>query len=194
MKWTHATGAVAAAAIAAVATAGIGAPVSFDLNSLTQSAAGTVEDFTLEPYAWGSIDFLDPNPTNGIGDGFFIGVDSGDSSRAGFDYELTLDYSAYDIGFFGGDGTHAITMTDVYSGNPGAITDVFVKDSNGLAVGNFSTDGASIFWDASIDDVLKAIGPAEDQVITIQFAVIPAPGVLAVFGVAGLAGTRRRRA
>lgn len=189
MKKVALGAAVTAAAIAGTATAGL-APTTFSVNSVTVGDTVT-EDYTIDFYDFGTEDYLDPNTTNGLPDGFFITVDSGPSDREGFDFELTLDYSAYDIGFFGPAGTHQINLFDVY--DDGSIIDVAVKTADGGSIGTISTDGNSITWDTSVGDVLDAIGPNEDQLITIQFA-IPAPGALALLGMAGLGAGRRRRA
>ena len=172
-------GGVGALAISAVAMA---VPTNFDIRSITISETGFIEDYTLAGYRWGNVDTFG-------GATFFIGVSSGPSMRPGWQYEITFDYTNYDIGFFGPAGTHALDLTGIKDpGTPDFITDVFVKDLNGNAVGNWSTDGFNIFFDASVGEILAA-----GEVITIQFNQIPTPGAAALFGVGGLAMTRRRR-
>lgn len=192
MNRTQSLAAATAIAVAGVASAGVVAPTEFSVNSLTTSGTGTIEDFTIDPYVFGSTDFLDFTSDNGLPDGFFIEVTSGVSDRIGFDFEVIFNYSEYDIGFFEPNGTHSLTLTDLYD-DPGIqILDVFAKTASGDSIGSISTDGENIVFDAPVADILAAIGAGEDLPITIQFA-IPAPGAVALLGMAGLAGGRRRR-
>ena len=186
------------AATAAVLTIGAAAHAGFadfSINSLTQSTDGVpIEDFTLANYAFGSTDYIDA-VDDGVPATFHIEANSGVSQRVGFDYELSLNYGSYDIGFFldgSGPGLHQITLSGV--SDAGNISDVFVKDISGNSVGTFSTNGTDIFFEATVEDILAVIGPTESDAIVIQWAVVPAPGAFALLGMAGLASRRRRRA
>ena len=51
-----------------------------------------------------------------------------------------------------------------------------------------STDGSSIHFSALVSEILQG-----GEFVTIQWNQIPAPGALALLGLAGLASRRRRR-
>ena len=104
----------------------------------------------------------------------------------GFDFEVVLNYTDLDIGFFG-DGT--VTGSFVGIGLP--ISDVFVSDLVGSEFGNFNTDGSTIDFDYTIADVL-AIGAGE---VTISFSTqaVPEPSSTVIIGLAGLCLAFRRQ-
>lgn len=89
---------------------------------------------------------------------------SGSDSTAGYAFLVNLDLAA---------GDYSITLTDTWADGwawaPVTGEDAFVYGSYSLAF----TAGSSV---------------------TGAFTVVPAPGALALLGLAGLAGTRRRRA
>lgn len=89
---------------------------------------------------------------------------SGSDSTYGYAFLVNLDLAA---------GDYTITLTDTWGDgwnwDPASGLDAFVYGSTTLAF----TTGSSV---------------------TGSFTVVPAPGALALLGLAGLAGTRRRRA
>lgn len=91
---------------------------------------------------------------------------SGSDNTAGYAFLVNLDLAA---------GDYSITLTDTWADGwawaPVDGSDAFVYGSYTLAF--TSSQGSSV---------------------TGSFTVVPAPGALALLGLAGLAGTRRRRA
>ena len=74
-------------------------------------------------------------------------------------------------------------IKDVLGGN-------FINSvSSNVPNATVATDGFSITFDASTFDILPGAG----GVVQIQWTQVPAPGSLALLGLAGLMGTRRRR-
>jgi len=159
-------------------------PIFFDINHSVDGGDGG-QTINLEGYGFGTTNFLDGNVTNSDPDSFPIQVDSGTGS-GGFDFEVVLDYTSHDIGFFG-DGP--VTGSLVGIGLP--ITDVFVSGPSGLEFGNFSTDGSDVFFDYTIADVV-AINEGQ---VTISFSAqaVPEPSSTAIIGLAGLLLASRRR-
>jgi hypothetical protein len=126
---------------------------------------------------------------------FTVDVSSGPSQRPGWTYELTIDF--YDFALFnlGGDGgsfwQFTFNIKDEPTGNP--ISEYEVKNGAGivLAVADLgSTDGTITFQ--LLNSAFDLPGASQDK-LTIQWNQIPAPGALALLGVAGLVGKRRRR-
>ena len=156
---------------------------SFDINH-TVNGSGTPQSTTINDYDFGTIDFLDGND-NGLRDSFPIVVTSGPGS-GGFDFQVVLDYTDLDIGFFG-----AGTVTGSFVGIGHPITDLSVTEPEGAEFGNFSTDGSTISFDYTIADVLS-INEGE---VTVSFSTqaIPEPSSTAIIGLAGLCLASRRR-
>ena len=159
-------------------------PTVFELNHIV-TGTGTPQDTTIDAYGFGNTDFIDGSPNNGTRDTFPVVVTSGPGS-GGFDFEVVLDYSDFGIDFFG-----AGTVEGSFVGIGLPITDVFVTDPSGLEFGNFSTDGSSVLFDYTIDDVLD-IGEGE---VTISFSTesVPEPSSAAIIGLVGLCLASRRR-
>jgi hypothetical protein len=187
--------AIAAFAVLAIGGSAFAEPDVFTVNSFTSSTDGVLqEDFTIAAYTFGTTDFIDA-VDNGLPDGFFIEVNSGLSDRPDWTYELSLHYAAYDLAFFlngSGPGIIEISLLDIKDGGF-PIDSVFAKDSTGAPIGTINTDGSSIFWDATVQEVFDVIGPNRDLPITIQWNQVPTPGVLALFGLAGFMARRRGR-
>ena len=159
-------------------------PTVFELNH-TVTGTGTPQETTIDEYDFGTTDFIDCTPNNEEEDTFPVVVTSGPGS-GGFDFEVVLDYSSFDIGFFG-----AGTVEGSFVGIGLPITDVFVTDPSGLEFGNFSTADSSVLFDYTIADVL-AIDEGE---VTISFstAAVPEPSSAAIIGLVGLCLASRRR-
>lgn len=126
---------------------------------------------------------------------YSIIVTSGLSNRAGWQYEITFDYINFGISFF----QNSASFT-----NPAAEVHVTVDDPDGI--GSYTVkgyDGSAIAWTEGADHnlgngvfhilVLLDEVEAGDYGFTIQWNAVPAPGALALLGVAGVVGKRRRR-
>jgi len=161
-------------------------PTSFAIRSVT--TGNFLEDFTIDSYDWGSTDFIDVTPNDGVAQFYNIAVNSGASTRPGFDYEITFNYLAYSIIDFGA-GTHSLDILNIKpQGTNEPITNVVAKNLTGAPIGLVSTDGSSIFFDASNADIL-----AGGEFVTIQFSQIPEPGTMGMLLLGGLALIRRKR-
>lgn len=173
---------VAAGVIGMSATTAMAEPDVFDVTVTT--TGGFTEEAFFPQHEFGTSDSVAPFP------GFPITITSGLSDREGWEYEILIDYTEYDIGIFG-DGTSTVELLGIKSpDSPYPITEAFAKDAQGNAIGDIGFDGSSITWVGSIADILGG-----GEMVTIQWnQAVPAPGALALLGVAGLVGTRRRRA
>lgn len=148
----------------------------FDINILTNNpSTGYTEDLDILGYEFGTTTDIGPGVAPFL---FYITVSS--QAGTGWDYEIVFDYTEYDVGFFTAQGTSQISITDL-------VDDFEVADAQ-ASFGNLSFDANSISWDASVADILGA-----NEIVTISWNAVPAPGALALLGVAGLIGASRRR-
>ena len=159
-------------------------PTSFEINH-TVNGTNTFQESTIDNYVFGNTDFIDGSPNNGELDSFPVVVTSGPGS-AGFDFEVVLNYTSFDIGFFE-EGT--VEGSFVGIGLP--ISDVSVTDPRGALFGNVSTDGSTIDFDYTIADVLSI----NEGPVTISFSTqaVPEPSSTVIIGLAGLCLASRRR-
>ena len=158
-------------------------PTSFEINH-TVNGTSTSQNTTIDNYVFGTENFLDGND-NGLRDSFPIVVNSGLGSE-GFDFDVVLDYTDLDIGFF---GVGTVEGSFVGIGHP--ITSVSVTDIEGGPFGNFSTDGSTIDFDYTIADVLSI----NEGPVTISFSTqaVPEPSSTVIIGLASLCLASRRR-
>ena len=158
-------------------------PTSFVINHFVDGS-NTSQPTIISNYEFGSIDFLDGND-NGEEDSFPIVVTSGPSSGE-LDFQVVLNYTDLDIGFF---GVGTVEGSFVGIGHP--ITGVSVTDIEGGPFGNFSTDGSTIFFDYTIADVLSI----NEGPVTISFSTqaVPEPSSTVIIGLASLCLASRRR-
>lgn len=122
-------------------------------------------------------------------------VTSGLSNRPGWEYQLNVDYANFGTSYFAGGGwTFVINLVIKPENTPSPITAVTIKDSQG---NTYVNPVLLTFTPGSIQVRLTAeavIGGGDWVSIQWNQGEIPAPGALALLGIAGLAGTRRRRA
>ena len=158
-------------------------PTSFVINHFVDGS-NTSQPTIISNYEFGSIDFLDGND-NGEEDSFPIVVTSGPSSGE-LDFQVVLNYTDLDIGFF---GVGTVEGSFVGIGHP--ITGVSVTDIEGGPFGNFSTDGSTIDFDYTIADVLSI----NEGPVTISFSTqaVPEPSSTVIIGLASLCLASRRR-
>lgn len=177
-------------------------PTNFSLNSWTHAAleggGDFTEDFTIDAYEWGTTDYIDFSPNNGIPDFFYIAVNSGPSMAMGFDYTISFDYSNYGLMDYlihkpDPIPTHKLTLTNVKSpGDTTIITDVAATNIFGQSIGSVSSDGHSIFFEIAIADLFDM---GMGNYLDIHFTqAVPTPGAMALLIVAAVNGRRRRRA
>lgn len=143
----------------------------FNVETYTENAAGSYsEQWDFPGHEFGT--------TENSGGLFSITITSG--AGVGWDYQLVVDYTDFDIGFFEAAGFAEVDLSDL----TGALS-VANASAN---YGNLSFTANSISWDASVADIL-----ANGEMVTISWNAIPAPGALAFLGLAGLVSARRRR-
>jgi len=174
---TLAAGAFALGAVSASASA---VPDIFDV--IVTTTGGFTEVAPFLGHEFGTSDSFAPFP------GFPINISSGLSDREGWQYQIVIDYREYDIGIFGS-GTSTVELLGIKSpDSPFPITDARAKDAFGNDIGGIEFDGGNIIWVGGTMDILNS-----GELVTIQWNQIPAPGAIALLGLAGLTGTRRRR-
>jgi len=77
-----------------------------------------------------------------------------------------------------------------FNGNPGEPA---FEDGGNVMIGQFTWDSANDLELALNIQIIGADGTERQEYLTASFNHIPAPGAVALLGLAGLAGTRRRR-
>jgi hypothetical protein len=125
-----------------------------------------------------------------------VSVTGGRLSGAGTS-PLTISFGSggnvYGVGgnFFGTDGSNAVVASLVLVSLNDGTSYLNLIDTSTVFVGFVST-GASI---SSIQITAQTVGGTSvfANADNVKFAYVPAPGALALLGLAGLAGSRRRR-
>jgi hypothetical protein len=126
-------------------------------------------------------------------------VSSGLSDREDWDYEVTWDLTAFDTSFFDPDDTFNVLMEIKADDTDSPISEISVKDAAGnetdawidlTGTGTGHTNGS-----ISLGVIFEIIQPSGsgNEFFTIQWNQVPAPGAMALIGLAALAGRRRRR-
>ncbi|MFK7960439.1 MAG: hypothetical protein AB8G96_07925 [Phycisphaerales bacterium] len=219
MKKNLIIGAVASVAMASVASADVAGVSIMDLGNVTGAPEGTntwqvvvsfdaLDDALL---AVGGISGLAPlsfqssspliqnsGAFNGLANGDVPSVlDAGGDSWVSMGLDPLTSNTSFSPGFGGGDGASSVIMgssfmeTDggYFDQNPGTVVggvgDVVIAQFT-LAAGEDFTYSGLVNWK---DDTLPS-----GEFFSTEFSVttIPAPGALALLGVAGLIGRRRR--
>lgn len=167
------------------------------MNDAASAAPGFINVFHFSSLDGGnSVVFVDPTgfhtfggqPTV-FGSFYTFTVSSSISARPGYNYELNVDYANYGTGYYAGGGfTFVLNLTGIVD-PAGSISSLNVKDGFGQNyAGAVMTHTAnSIEIRISADAII-----AGGDWMTVQWAV-PAPGGLALLGLTGMLGSRRRR-
>lgn len=173
-------GGAAALFVGASASTALSEPVVFDVLTTNVSETGFTEEQNFIGHEFG---------TTETSDFFFpITISSGLSDRDDWTYQLVIDYTENDLGFFG-NGSASIEILNIKGpDDPMPIIEVQAKDAQGNPIGQWEFDGGNIFWAAGTSEILES-----GEIVVIQWNQIPAPGALALLGIAGLCGARRRR-
>jgi len=111
------------------------------------------------------------------------------NGTAGFDNSILIDFANFAYGDFGGE-TATVDMTGIdIDPQPGSFA---VLNSAGTNIGfNYTSGSGALGAQYLVDDVLST---GVNTVVLAWDNVIPAPGALALLGIAGVAARRRRRA
>ena len=97
---------------------------------------------------------------------------------------------SYDPVYLDNFHTEGIDITGIKEpGGSNFINSVEAFGASGNPIGLISTDGFNIHFEAFSGDILLNGG----GIVSIVWTQVPAPGALALLGLAGLCGTRRRR-
>ena len=110
------------------------------------------------------------------------------NGTSGFDNSVLIDFANFAYGDFAGEtATLDISGLDI-DPQPGSLA---VLNANGTDIGfNYTSGSGSLGANWSVDDVVNT---GVNQVVLAWDNVIPAPGALALLGLAGIAARRRRR-
>lgn len=132
-----------------------------------------------------------------FGTGYSIGMDSTAAPRPGWDWEISLDLSNSGMYIIPTYPQYNQFTVYLYIKEPGVapITDFHLKYNGqdiqpSLDFGTFG--GAVLAFQVNIADMIDPTGFVTGT-LTVQWNQVPAPGALALLGVAGLVGKRRRR-
>ena len=167
-----------------------------DLGDIPLLAGATVDGLTLYSTMSGIHTFGATENFYAPASAYFITVNSG--SLGGDDFYVNIDWAPFDPGYFVPFGINyvflSLDLKDA-AGGGNALTDLVVTDGAGGnpdldagGLGLFSFDGFSLTINLDTTALVNA-----GSTTNITFSQIPAPGTLALLGLAGLAGTRRRR-
>lgn len=102
---------------------------------------------------------------------------------AGYDNAISFDFTNFAYTDFAGE-SGSINIT----GFAQNVTSAAFLNGSFTTIPAATTNGTSISGNWAVDDVLAA-----GNVLYVAWNKVPAPGATAVFGLAGLAGLRRRR-
>lgn len=122
---------------------------------------------------------------------FTVTANSGDSTRPDWTYELELDFNDAALIDVGDGSTFDISLVIKDDATSTPIDGYQIKNGEGVVVDSvdLGSTAGTIFFQVVVADV----NLADDDRIIVQWNQIPAPGALALLGVAGLAARRRRR-
>ncbi|TDJ59415.1 MAG: hypothetical protein E2O40_00130 [Planctomycetota bacterium] len=142
--------------------------------------------------------FLGAPTTYGFSAAYPLTVSSALSDRPGFQFELTWDLTGFDPGFFPPTDLFHVELVIKDPGTNIPITALFIKDAQGVQITDFVdlTGSGSGFTAGTIGVAIpfahfQPTGAA--SFFTIQWAQIPGPGGIALLGIFGAVGIRRRR-
>lgn len=136
---------------------------------------------------------------------YSITVTSALSQRPGWQYEVTFDYINFGISFFQGasfNNSQAEIVLEI--DDPNGVGSYTVKDWFGNAIawteygGSGGSEDLAIYGHDLSAGVIHIFIDADDIAaggvgFSVQWNAVPAPGALALLGVAGVIGKRRRR-
>lgn len=176
----RAAGAALLIATVAAPPAAFAGPIVFDALVTTINGSGYAEPIAFAGHTLGSTEH---SPGT-----HFVTLISGPSTLEGWQHQALFDFGQYDLGFFI-TGHAEIELSSFFdAGMPTGITSATATDALGAPIGTLSFDPSGIQWQLDVPSLLEH-GPA----VVIHWNLIPAPGTMALLGLAGPALLRRRR-
>lgn len=152
-------------------------------------------DFSVQSFVH---QFLGPPTTYGLSI-YPLVVSSALSDRPGFDFEMTWDLTGFGVNFFLANDLFYVELDIKDDNTETPIIAIFVKDWEGNEITDWIdlTGTGTGFTNGTIGLAfpffhLQPEGSGH-EFFTIQWAQIPAPGALALLGLAGVVSRRRRR-